>query len=239
VSSGRSAEHVAERLPNELVEVDRQRSIWTRVVAEVHEEELPLLGHRSALAQRTIELPHVPDARLLGLALSLRLWLWLWFWLGFWLGFWLWLWLGFRLRYHGDRLGLRFRFRFRFGLWLDRDRFGFRFRFGLDRDRFGFWFWFRFRLWLDRFGLELRLGLDVGRLRCARQHAHHFACDRIGLSRHFTERRRLCAVARVRERILDHRDHHPHDGDGAADPPGTEVSEAGDDGRQHDHDGLH
>src|SRR6478752_656603 len=88
-----AAQHVAERLTHERVEVDRQQTVGSRVVAEVEEQELALLVELPAVARGTVELPDVPATRLDGYGLRH----------------------GLRLRLV-LRLGFGFRFGFRLGL---------------------------------------------------------------------------------------------------------------------------
>src|SRR6476646_7604559 len=64
-----AAQHVAARLTHERVEVDRQQTVGSRVVAEVEEQELALLVELPAVARGTVELPDVPATRLDGYGL--------------------------------------------------------------------------------------------------------------------------------------------------------------------------
>src|SRR5919197_1541333 len=64
VSSGGCAlEEVAERLAQELVEVEREKPIWPGEVAQVEEEEFALLARFVARTERALELPDVPSTR--------------------------------------------------------------------------------------------------------------------------------------------------------------------------------
>src|SRR6267142_41965 len=107
-SSRRRSERVAERLADEAVEVDGQQAGRVRVVAEIEEEEVLLLGGLARCAQGGLELPDVPLPR----RNRLRFEFGFGFRLGLRLGFWV------------SRHGLRLRFGLRLGLGL-RLRFGF------------------------------------------------------------------------------------------------------------------